>query len=153
MDYGLRSTVYGLRLWIEHCQCGGMIRDHKQLRVFHDAHRLTLAIYQLTKDFPRDEWYGLRLQMRRAAVSVPTNLVEGNARRTTRDYCHFVNIALASASELAYLVTLSTDLHLIAAADADSVATSARSVVRQLQRLQQTMERLAGVAMVSSARP
>jgi four helix bundle protein len=102
-----------------------------------------LAIYQLTKDFPKDEWYGLRLQMRRAAVSIPANLVEGNARRTTRDYCHFVNIALASASELAYLVTLSTDLQLIAATDADSVATSARSIVRQLQRLQQTMERLA----------
>ena len=89
-----------------------MSRDHTRLRVFHDAHSLALAIYAATKDFPRDEWFGLRMQMRRAAASIPTNLVEGNARRTTRDYCNFLNVALGSASELAYLVKLSTELHL-----------------------------------------
>jgi four helix bundle protein len=58
-----------------------MARDHRKLRVFQDAHQLTLAIYKHTCNFPRDEWFGL-LQMRRASVSIPSNIVEGNARRT-----------------------------------------------------------------------
>jgi hypothetical protein len=53
-----------------------MARDHRKLRVFHDAHALTLAIYKQTIGFPRDEWYALRQQMRRAAVSIPSNIVE-----------------------------------------------------------------------------
>jgi four helix bundle protein len=53
-----------------------MSRDHRKLDVFHHAHRLVLAIYRSTKEFPRDEWYGLRAQMRRAATSAPSNLVE-----------------------------------------------------------------------------
>jgi len=85
-------------------------RDHKKLRVFHDAHALTLAIYKQTLEFPKDEWFGIRLQMRRAAVSVAANLVEGNARRTTSDYLNFLYFALASACELAYLVSLSDEL-------------------------------------------
>jgi four helix bundle protein len=58
-----------------------MSRDHTKLRVCADAHRLTLDIYRQTKDFPRDEWFGTRAQLRRAAVSIPTNIVEGNARK------------------------------------------------------------------------
>src|SRR5215213_3815294 len=117
-----------------------MSRDHRRLRVFQDAHCLAVAIYRITRDFPKDEWYGLRLQMRRAAVSVPTNLVEGNARRTTRDYCNFLNIAFASACELAYLVRLSIDLHLMDERAATGAAGQTETVVRQLHRLHQVME-------------
>lgn len=53
-----------------------MARDHRKLRVFHDAHRLTLAIYKHTKNFPKDEWYGLRAQISKASVTIPTNIVE-----------------------------------------------------------------------------
>ena len=81
-----------------------MSRDHRKLRVFRDAHKLIFSIYQRTRDFPRDEWFGLRAQMRRSAVSVPSNLVEGNARTGERDYLRFLNIALGSACELNYLV-------------------------------------------------
>jgi four helix bundle protein len=63
-----------------------MSRDHEKLRVFHDAHALTTAIHQHTRGFPRDEWFDLRAQMRRAAVSIACNAVEGSARGTILDY-------------------------------------------------------------------
>jgi four helix bundle protein len=87
-----------------------MARDHRKLEVFHQAHRLTLTIYKETRNFPRDEWFGARLQLRKASVSVACNLVEGNARRSTREYVNFSNISRASASEMAYLVELSWEL-------------------------------------------
>jgi four helix bundle protein len=87
-----------------------MARDHRKLRVFHDAHRQVLAIYKETRSFPRDEWYALRQQLRKAAVSIPSNIVEGNARRTAREYVHFLNIARGSASEVVYLVDLASEL-------------------------------------------
>jgi len=107
-----------------------MSRDHRKLRVFHDSHRLVLAIYQHTRKFPKEEWFGIRLQMRKAAVSVPTNIVEGNAGRTTREYCNFLNVALASACELAYLITLAIELEFIFA----TAAAGRLSTVRELSR-------------------
>lgn len=117
-----------------------MSRDHKKLRVFHDAHALTLAIYKHTLEFPKDEWFGIRLQMRRAAVSVAANLVEGNARRTTSDYLNFLYIALASACELAYLVRLSDELGYIGGGISRDLQQRSGAVVKQLQRLTETTE-------------
>ena len=119
-----------------------MSRDHTKLRVFHDAHNLTLVIYRETKNFPKDEWFGLRLQMRRAAASTSTNIVEGNARKTTKDYCNFLNIVLASAAEVSYLVTLSTDLGLIGMPAGEKLGKDSAGVVRQMQALVDRMERL-----------
>ena len=117
-----------------------MSRDHTKLRVFHDAHQLTLTIYQQTRDFPRDEWFGLRSQLRRSAVSIPCNVVEGNARPTTRDYVHFLHIALASACELQYLIGLSTELGYWPASYGPEAGERCNRVVKQLVRLVQRME-------------
>jgi len=119
-----------------------MARDHRKLRVFVDAHQLTLLIYKHTCNFPRDEWYVLRLQMRKAAVSVPSNLVEGNARRTTREYVNFINISRASGAELTYLVDLASELGYLAGAAFRELNTRCEQVCRQLEALLHTMERL-----------
>ena len=86
------------------------MRDHKKLRAFQLADELTLDIYQITNAFLRDELFGLTSQMRRAAVSVPSNIVEGCARETQSEYCRFLEIAFGSLRELHYQFDLSKKL-------------------------------------------
>ena len=86
---------------------------HERLRAWILAHQLTLAVYQATRWWPAEERYGLTSQIRRAAVSVPTTLAEGAAKRGTKEYRRFVDIALGSVSEVAYLLRLAHDLGLL----------------------------------------
>ena len=90
-----------------------MSRDHRKLNVFQIADDLAVEIYRATKSFPNEERFGLQSQLRRAAVSSAANIVEGCARRTTKDYLNFISISLASSSEVRYLVDLSHRLGFI----------------------------------------
>ncbi len=119
-----------------------MARDHRKLRVFHDAHRLTLAIYKHTKSFPKDEWYGLRAQIRKASVSIPTNIVEGSARRSTREYLNFLNIARASGAEVAYLVQLTYALDILSKSSFAILDELCQQLVPQLEALVDRVEQL-----------
>ena len=112
-----------------------MGRDHRKLRVFHDAHALTIEIYRNTRGFPREEEFGLRSQMRRAAVSVATNIVEGNARGSARDYLRFLQIAFGSICELQYLILLVGELGLLQDAERKTLTAQCDGVVKQLNRL------------------
>jgi four helix bundle protein len=76
------------------------IRTHKDLDVWKQALDLSADVYRLTEAFHREEIYGLSSQMRRASVSVASNIAEGAARRTDRDFIHFLHVALGSTSEL-----------------------------------------------------
>jgi len=86
------------------------IKTFNEAVVWQKAHKLTLIIYETTKKFPKSEEYSLTNQMRRAAVSVPSNIVEGFKRKTTKDGIHFYNIAEGSLEELKYQLLLSKDL-------------------------------------------
>jgi four helix bundle protein len=78
------------------------MRDHNKLRAFQLADEVTVFIYKMTIQFPREEIFGLTSQMRRAAVSVSSNIVEGSARESEREYLRFLEIAFGSLRELKY---------------------------------------------------
>ena len=86
------------------------IRDFTDLIVWRKSHRLVVNIYKLTKDFPREEKFGLVNQMRRAAVSIPANIAEGFRKRGKRDKANYYNISQGSLDELRYYLILSKDL-------------------------------------------
>ena len=86
------------------------MRDPNKLTAFQLADQLVLEIYRATKSFPKDELFGLTSQMRRAAVSIASNIVEGCARNSEADYLHFLDMAYGSAQELRYQVSLAIRL-------------------------------------------
>jgi len=86
------------------------MRDHRTLEVFQLADELVLKVYRATRKFPREELYGLVSQLRRSAVSVPTNIVDGYGRESDADRNRFLDIAFSSNRELGYLIGLTLRL-------------------------------------------
>jgi len=82
------------------------MRDHERLRVFKLADEMVLSIYRATLSLPRSEQFGLTAQIRRAAVSVAANIVEGSARSSHLEYCRYLDIAYGSARELEYEISV-----------------------------------------------
>ena len=86
------------------------MRDHTKLRAFELADEVVVLVYRITAGFPKEESFGLTSQIRRAAVSVPSNIVEGCARDSEAEYLRFLNIAFGSLRELHYQLNLSKRL-------------------------------------------
>lgn len=89
---------------------GKKIKSYEDLIVWQEADSLVAKIYLITRKFPQSELYGLVSQMRRAAISIAANIVEGSSRRTRRDFCNFLVTALGSLYELGYYLKLSVTL-------------------------------------------
>lgn len=87
------------------------MKDFRSLKVWEKSHELTLKIYKATDGFPKHELYGVTSQIRRAAVSVPTNIAEGSGKDSDGELKRFFLIAMGSASELEYLLILARDLN------------------------------------------
>jgi four helix bundle protein len=112
-----------------------MSRDHSRLEAFRLADQLVPVVYAETVAFPPQERYGLQGQLRRAAVSIPTNIVEGCARRSLADYIRFLEIALSSACEADYLIELCGRLHLMTEGQEQRCRNLSGPTVRTLQKL------------------
>ena len=89
------------------------MKDFRNLRVWQEAHRLTLEIYRITTDFPKYELYGLTSQIRRCSASIGANIAEGCGKRGNNEFQRYLQIASGSASELDYHLLFSRDLGLL----------------------------------------
>lgn len=87
-----------------------MIHSYKELTVWQRSIELTVAVYELTEFFPREEIYGIVSQMRRCSVSIPSNIAEGRFRGTKKDYVNFLRIAYGSGAELETQIEISKRL-------------------------------------------
>lgn len=88
------------------CLWSKIMRDYKNIKAYQLAEELVVQIYKVTKTFPKEELYGLTSQLRRAAVSVPTNIAEGASRNHKRDYLQFLYISRGSVAEVECLLQL-----------------------------------------------
>jgi len=89
------------------------MRDFHNLLIWERSHQLTLDIYKVSQSFPKDELFGLTSQIRRAVSSVARNIAEGSGRNSSKDFAHFLQIAIGSASEVEYELLLAHDLKYI----------------------------------------
>jgi len=107
----------------------------ERLRVWRASYELALGVYKATNGFPAAERYGIVSQLRRAAISIPTNIAEGNARHSRKEYLQFCHIARASVAELKCLLRLSYDLHFLSPEAYHRLADGCIQVGKMLQGL------------------
>ena len=113
----------------------GEVRDHRKLEVFQLADDLVIMIYLATRRFPKSETYGLASQLRRGAVSVAANIVEGCGRRTGKDYLRFLYLSFGSLREVGYYIDLARRLDYLENSTADQLNTAYRRTSAALAAL------------------
>jgi four helix bundle protein len=107
--------------------------DYRDLVVWQKGIELAKVVYSLTQKFPPAEKFGLTSQMRRAAVSIPSNIAEGNARQSRRDYVHYLIVARGSLAELDTQLVIARELKMIS--DTDPLRAQIQEMARMLQSL------------------
>ena len=116
------------------------IRNFKDLEIWQRGLDLATSVYSVTKAFPKEEVYGLTSQMRRAAVSVPSNIAEGFNRRSNRDYGRFLYIALGSLGELETQTRIARNLEFMASSAAEALIKEIDEIQRMTRNLIKRLE-------------
>lgn len=111
------------------------MHNFRELSVWQRARKLNQVIYKVTKGFPDSESYGLVSQMRRASISIASNIAEGSSRNSNKDFSRFIRIALGSAFELETQLILSADLKLTAENKLDDVIVEINEIQKMLRGL------------------
>lgn len=115
------------------------MKDFRQLKVWEKSHQLALAVYKATKEFPKEELYGLTSQIRRSSMSIPTNIAEGCGRFTDADFARFLQMAMGSASETEYQLILARDLDFLSKDPYEKLHNEVEEVKRMLASLLKTL--------------
>jgi four helix bundle protein len=118
-----------------------VISSFRDLRVWQAGMDLVEHTYRVTEEFPRHELYGLTSQLRRAAVSVPSNIAEGHTRAHTKEYLHHVSLAQASLAELQTQIEIAMRLSYCSAQQAQTLLEEAAALARQLYALRNSLSR------------
>jgi len=117
------------------------MRDYHRLKVWARAHSLALGVYEATRGFPGHEAYGLTNQLRRASVSIPSNLAEGCGRDGSKELLRYVRIAQGSASEVEYQILLARDLGYLDEARYNVLRCLSTEVLMMLNGLQRAIKK------------
>jgi len=115
------------------------MQSYKELIVWQRSTELVVEVYKLTQKFPKEEMFGLISQMRRAAVSIPSNIAEGYARKHTAEYTQFLRIAFGSGAELETQLILSEKLRFVSRAEVTKSTTLLNETMRMLNKLISTL--------------
>lgn len=119
------------------------MRDFRKYEVWRIGHEFVLDVYTKTRSFPPNESYGVTSQIRRASVSIPTNLAEGCGRTTDTEFARFIHISLGSAHEVEYLLQLSKDLKYLSETDYSSLDERINLIERMLYNLEKSITKKA----------
>ncbi|TWU33443.1 hypothetical protein Q31b_57600 [Novipirellula aureliae] len=118
-----------------------MVRSYRELEVWQKGMDLVVAIYAATKEFPADERFGLCSQVQRAAVSVPSNIAEGQSRTSTKEFLHHLSIARGSLAEIETQIEIAARLGYVPTPTDRQLATDAATVGRLLSGLIRSLRR------------
>ena len=117
-----------------------VINSYKDLIVWQKSVFLSVKIYKITEQFPKHELYGIVSQIRRCAVSIPSNIAEGRGRGTKKDYCRFLQISLGSSNELETQLEISKQLNYISTEDAKKLESIIIEVIKMLKTMIRKMK-------------
>jgi four helix bundle protein len=117
------------------------INSYKDLTVWQKSIELVLCIYTLTEDFPKQEQYGLMSQMRRASVSIPSNIAEGSKRGSRKDYKKFIRNSFGSGAELETQLILAQKLDFCTNRDLENTQELLDSIMKMLNSLIKSLEK------------
>jgi four helix bundle protein len=120
------------------------MRDYTKIEAWKLADDLTVAVYKITRSFPKEEVYGLTSQLRRASYSVPANIVEGSSRESKKDYLHFLYIARGSLSETQYFIHLGGRLGYLSERETAALHAQTKQTFACLHGLIRAVEKEAG---------
>jgi four helix bundle protein len=118
-----------------------MLKNYKELKVWQKSYELCLKIYRMTTKFPKEEKYGLTAQIRRSAVSIPSNIAEGYGRKTTLDYVRMLYISYGSVCELETQILLAGDLDLLEKGELSKLKKDITEIERMLKALIKSLEK------------
>jgi four helix bundle protein len=119
-----------------------MMHNYKEIKTWQRARMLVKDVYLLTKEYPKEEIYGLTSQIKRAVVSIPANVAEGAGRGTNKDFSHFLDIARGSLYELETLIILSSDLDFISESKSVDILNETTEILLMLNGFQSYLSKV-----------